>query len=58
MASGPYAPFIIASYAIAIGVVVGLVVWVLADYRRQRRILAELEARGIKRRSSPREEPR
>jgi heme exporter protein D len=48
---GPHAAFIVASYAMAALVVLGLVVWVLADLRAQRRVLADLEARGVRRRS-------
>jgi heme exporter protein D len=48
---GPHATFIIASYVIAALVVVGLIAWVLADHDAQRRLLGELEARGITRRS-------
>jgi heme exporter protein D len=45
--------FIVASYATAAVVVVGLIAWVMLDFRAQRRNLAELEARGVTRRSSP-----
>jgi heme exporter protein D len=48
---GPHALFIVASYAIAAAVIAGLIVWVLVDYRAQLRALAELEARGVTRRS-------
>jgi heme exporter protein D len=48
---GPHASFIIAAYAMAALVVIGLTAWVLADYGAQRRRLAALEARGITRRS-------
>jgi heme exporter protein D len=51
MELGPYASFIVASFAIAIAAVLSLIAWVVADYRRQLRILADLEARGVKRRS-------
>ena len=50
--------FIIAAYAAAVIVIVGLCAWVFLDYRAQRRTLAELERRGLTRRSSaPRAEP-
>ena len=49
---GPHAVFIVASYAVTLAVVVGLVLWVWLDGRRQTRILAELEARGVRRRSA------
>jgi heme exporter protein D len=54
---GPHAAFIIASYAMATLVVLGLVAWVLADHAAQRRLLADLEARGVTRRSKPPEAP-
>ena len=48
---GPHAAFIWASYA-AVGLVLGaLVAWLVFDGRRQRRRLADLEARGHARRS-------
>jgi heme exporter protein D len=48
---GPHAAFIISAYAIAAVIVTGLVVWVLIDQRRQRRMLGDLEMRGLSRRS-------
>ena len=48
---GPYAGFIVASYAVALAVVVALIAWVVADHRAQTRVLKDLEARGITRRS-------
>jgi len=51
MGLGPHADFIIAAYVMAVVVVVGLIVWVIFDYRVQRGILADLDARGIRRRS-------
>jgi heme exporter protein D len=48
---GPHAAFIVASYVMAALVVLGLIAWVLADFRAQRRVLADLEARGVRRRS-------
>jgi hypothetical protein len=36
--------------------VLGLLVWVMADYRAQRRALAELERQGISRRATRIEE--
>jgi heme exporter protein D len=53
MTLGQHATFIIAAYAIAATVVAGLIVWVVADYRRQRAILRDLEIAGMKRRSAP-----
>jgi heme exporter protein D len=48
---GPHAAFIVAAYAVALVVVLGLIAWVAADHRAQRRLLAELEADGVTRRS-------
>ena len=48
---GPHAAFIVAAYAVAVAVLGGLTAWVLFDYRAQRRKLADLEARGVSRRS-------
>ena len=48
---GPHGTFIIAAYLMAALVVMGLIAWVLADHAAQRRLLADLEARGARRRS-------
>ena len=48
---GPHAAFIFGAYAVALGVIAGMIAWVLLDYRRQLRLLSELEARGVTRRS-------
>jgi heme exporter protein D len=48
---GPHADFIVAAYAITTFVVAALVAWVALDYSTQRRILGDLEERGITRRS-------
>ena len=48
---GPHADFILAAYAIAVAIIGALAAWVLLDHRAQRHILADLEARGITRRS-------
>jgi heme exporter protein D len=42
-----------ASYVAASIVIAALIVWVIIDYRAQRRILADLETRGVTRRSAP-----
>ncbi len=52
MSLGPYASFIIVSYALVALVVLGLIVWIAADQRRQQNALRDLEARGVTRRSS------
>jgi heme exporter protein D len=48
---GPHAAYIWASYAVAAVVLAGLVAWLVADGRHQQRLLDELDARGIRRRS-------
>lgn len=48
---GPHGSFIIASYAFVIAIVGGLIVWSMFDGRRQKQALADLEARGVRRRS-------
>jgi heme exporter protein D len=45
--------FIVAAYAAAAAVVVALIAWVALDYRAQTRRLADLEMRGVTRRSAP-----
>ena len=49
---GPHAIFILAAYAVTFFAVGGLAFFIVEDDRKQRRILAELEARGIRRRSA------
>jgi len=44
--------FIVASYAAGFAIVGALIAWVMIDYRAQRRALAELEMRGVARRSA------
>lgn len=48
---GPHSEFIVAAYAVTVFVVAGLVAWVVLDYSTQRRILGDLEERGVTRRS-------
>lgn len=57
---GQHAAFIVISYVATAVVIAGLIGWLLADGRRQRKALADLEARGVRRRSSaikPSEDP-
>jgi heme exporter protein D len=54
MPLGPYASFILGAYGVAALIVTGMVAWVVIDHRRQARALAELEARGVTRRSEQR----
>ena len=51
MTLGPHADFIIAAYAVAALVIIGLIVWVELDNRAQRRRLKNLHAQGVSRRS-------
>ena len=53
MGAANHMGFIVASYAAAVAVVGVLIAWVSLDYRRQRLRLADLEVRGITRRSAP-----
>ncbi len=48
---GPYASFIVTSYALVTFVVIVLIVWIASDLRHQQSALRELEARGVTRRS-------
>ncbi|WP_080139574.1 heme exporter protein CcmD [Bradyrhizobium sacchari] len=51
MSLGPYASFIVTSYAAAALVVVILIFWIVLDHRNQTRRLRELDRSGITRRS-------
>jgi heme exporter protein D len=51
-ALGPYAGFIVLSYGAAALAALGLTLWVVLDHRRLRNTLADLEARGLTRRSA------
>ena len=48
---GPHADFIVAAYAVTAFAVAALIAWVVLDYAAQRRILDDLEERGVMRRS-------
>ena len=48
---GPYASFIVTSYAAAAIVVAILIGWVVFDYRNQTQRLRELDRSGVTRRS-------
>jgi heme exporter protein D len=52
MSLGPYASFIVTSYALVTAVVAILIAWIIIDYRRQQARLRDLEASGVVRRSS------
>ena len=51
MSLGPYASFILTSYALVAAVVLILIVSIAIDYRRQKERLRELDASGVIRRS-------
>jgi heme exporter protein D len=51
MSFAQQAGFIVAAYAVTAFVVAALVAWVVLDYMTQRRLLGELEQRGVGRRS-------
>ena len=52
MAAGSYAIFIVGAYAAAAAIVVALIAWIVLDRRHLIRLINELEAKGITRRSS------
>jgi heme exporter protein D len=49
---GPHAIFIIAAYGVTFVAMAALAYFIVQDDRKQRRLLAELERRGIRRRSA------
>ena len=51
MSLGPYASFIVTSYALVALVLVILIGWIVLDYRNQTRRLRALEESGVVRRS-------
>jgi len=51
MPLGPYASFIVTSYALVTAVVLILIIWIAIDYRRQKQRLHAFEASGVIRRS-------
>ncbi|MFC2250716.1 heme exporter protein CcmD [Labrys portucalensis] len=48
---GPHWAFIVWAYGLAVAVIVLLIAWVVLDHKAQHRTLADLEARGLRRRS-------
>ncbi len=48
---GPHAVFIAAAYSVTAIIIAGLILRAVLDHRAQVRALAELEARGVMRRS-------
>jgi heme exporter protein D len=51
MSLGPYASFIVTSYALVGAVVLLLIAGIAIDYRHQKERLRQLEASGVTRRS-------
>jgi heme exporter protein D len=49
---GPQAIFILAAYAVTFAATGALAIAILADDRKQRELLADLERRGVRRRSA------
>jgi heme exporter protein D len=49
---GPHASFIVGAYGVTVIAVTALVLAIVADDRHQRHMLAELERKGIRRRSA------
>jgi heme exporter protein D len=54
MAGSPHAIFILGAYAAAAAIIAGLIAWIVLDRRHLIRLINELEAEGITRRSSRR----
>jgi heme exporter protein D len=50
----PHLDFIVGSYLVAAVVIAALIAWVMLDYRAQAGKLADLERRGVTRRSAVR----
>lgn len=48
---GPHVSFIVAAYSVTAVVVAALIGWIVSDYAAQRRVLGELDASGVRRRS-------
>jgi len=49
---GPHAAFILAAYGFTFAAVAALAFFIVGDDRRQRQLLADLEAKGVRRRSA------
>jgi heme exporter protein D len=49
---GPHSIFILGAYGVTFAAVTALALAIVEDDRKQRRLLADLERRGIKRRSA------
>jgi heme exporter protein D len=55
---GQHAAFIIAAYAVTFVAIAALALFIVEDDRKQRRMLAELEAQGVRRRSARSSDPK
>jgi heme exporter protein D len=53
MQAANHLDFIVASYVAGLVIVGALIAWVMVDFRLQRRAVADLEMRGLTRRSAP-----
>jgi heme exporter protein CcmD len=53
---GLYAAFIVSAYAAAVGIVAGLILWVVLDRRKLQRMLEQAELKGWARRSAREDE--
>jgi heme exporter protein D len=51
---GAYSTFVLGAYGAAVLIVAAMIAWVVIDHRRQARALADLESRGVTRRSEQR----
>lgn len=49
---GPHAAFIWLAFGITAAVIAGMIAWLVLDGREQARRIADLDARGVKRRSA------
>lgn len=52
---GPHAVYIWASYVAVAAALAGLITWLVTDAKRLNRAIADLDARGVRRRSDPRQ---
>ena len=48
---GPHAAFIVGAYGVVLLIMSILITWIWLDHRQQTKTLADLEARGVTRRS-------
>ena len=57
MGATAHIDFIAAAYVAAVIIIGALIAWVTLDFRAQKRVLGELEAHGVTRRSAEIKEP-